>query len=306
VTTTSDVIVDGTPPTSVITDPVNGQTITSTTYLVSGTASDDVQIDRVEISTDNGTTWYTATGTTSWVYTWDVPIGSGVTHTLRTRAVDLVGKIQSPSAWVTVTVDNVPPTVTIHTPENGIVLTGTLQTITGTASSNSTYVEISTDGGATWATATGITSWQYAWILPTENGITHTLMARSSDSIGRIGTSDPVTVTVDTVAPEVLNTEPPDGDDLVFTFADIVITFTEQVDPTSLNLIILPDPGGWSYTWNLENTQVTAKHSNRFTLATTYHVIIVVEDTIGNLIAPPYEWTFTTSVAEFWYPLISR
>jgi hypothetical protein len=74
-----------------------------TTVTVSGTAGDSGGVVAgVEISTDGGTTWHPATGTTSWSYSW-VAHGAPTT-TLKTRAVDDSGNLEIPGAGRTVTV----------------------------------------------------------------------------------------------------------------------------------------------------------------------------------------------------------
>src|SRR5262245_21957566 len=64
--------------------------------------------------------------------------------------------------------DTTPPTSTITSPAPGTtVLTGTVVTITGTASDTGggtvARVDISVDGGTTFAPATGTTSWTFSW-----------------------------------------------------------------------------------------------------------------------------------------------
>ena len=61
---------DTTPPTTVITSPAAGASIVNgTAVTVTGTASDlGGVVAGVEVSTDGGTTWHPATGTTSWSY----------------------------------------------------------------------------------------------------------------------------------------------------------------------------------------------------------------------------------------------
>ena len=56
----------------------------------------------VEVSTDGGATWHTATGTSSWTYPWIVH--GAPSTTIRARAVDDSGNIGAPSAARTVSV----------------------------------------------------------------------------------------------------------------------------------------------------------------------------------------------------------
>jgi len=67
---------DTTAPTSTITSPVPGATIADgTPVTISGTATDSGGgvVAGVEISTDGGTTWHPATGTSNWTYSWGRP-----------------------------------------------------------------------------------------------------------------------------------------------------------------------------------------------------------------------------------------
>ena len=91
---------DTTPPTSVITSPTGGATITDGTVVtVSGTAADTGGVVAgVEISTDGGKSWRPATGTTNWTFSWNAH--GSPTSTLRSRAVDDSGNIESPASGV--------------------------------------------------------------------------------------------------------------------------------------------------------------------------------------------------------------
>lgn len=79
---------DKTSPTLTITSPTAGATVPNgSSVTVSGTASDvGGVVAGVEVSTDGGTTWHAATGTTTWSYTYHQR-GSG-TQVIRARAID--------------------------------------------------------------------------------------------------------------------------------------------------------------------------------------------------------------------------
>ena len=94
---------DATAPASTITAPANNGTVQPGSQVtITGTASDSGGgvVGGVEVSTDGGTTWRPAAGRENWTYTWLA--GSG-TFTLRSRAVDDSGNLESPGAGVTVT-----------------------------------------------------------------------------------------------------------------------------------------------------------------------------------------------------------
>jgi hypothetical protein len=96
---------DALAPTSTIVSPVNGASVVAGTALtINGTASDAGGgiVVGVEVSTDGGTTWRAATGGTSWSFSWNVA-GSGPV-TLRSRAYDDSGNVETPSAGVAITI----------------------------------------------------------------------------------------------------------------------------------------------------------------------------------------------------------
>jgi hypothetical protein len=96
---------DMTPPSATVGSPTSGAGLSDgNTVTISGTASDagGGVVAAVEVSTDGGTTWHTATGTTSWTYSWTVH-GSPST-TIKARAVDDSGNIGAPSAGTPVSV----------------------------------------------------------------------------------------------------------------------------------------------------------------------------------------------------------
>jgi hypothetical protein len=114
---------DSTAPTSAVTDPTVGQGILAgTAYTIKGTSSDTggSSVLKVEVSTDGGTTWNIVTPVTSsgtgftWQYAWTHSIGS---YTIKTRATDGFGNIETPSAGTAVVVGTAStlPSVTVTT-----------------------------------------------------------------------------------------------------------------------------------------------------------------------------------------------
>jgi hypothetical protein len=102
---------DTTAPTSTITSPAKGATLTDGSKVtISGTATDagGGVVAGVEVSTDNGTTWHpttltTAVGTTvSWSYTWAAH--GNPSTTIKSRAVDDSANLEKPAAGTTVNV----------------------------------------------------------------------------------------------------------------------------------------------------------------------------------------------------------
>ncbi|HYY78527.1 MAG TPA: DUF4082 domain-containing protein, partial [Actinomycetes bacterium] len=96
---------DTTAPTSTITSPAPGASLKAgDAVTVSGTAADagGGRVGGVEVSVDGGTTWHPAEGREQWTFDWTAD-GNGAT-TIRSRAVDDSGNLESPSAGVGVNV----------------------------------------------------------------------------------------------------------------------------------------------------------------------------------------------------------
>ncbi|WP_197446257.1 DUF4082 domain-containing protein [Tautonia plasticadhaerens] len=96
---------DAVAPSSVITSPAAGSNVSSgSPVTITGTATDTGAgvVGGVELSVDGGTTWHPVTGRGSWSYTW-TPISSG-SVTIKTRAVDDSGNLETPGAGITLTV----------------------------------------------------------------------------------------------------------------------------------------------------------------------------------------------------------
>ncbi len=99
-------------PTSTITSPP-ASAISGTPITITGTATDagGGVVAGVEVSTDGGTTWHPATGRDNWSYTWTPSVTGSVT--IRSRAVDDSGNLETPAAGDAVTVSNPSQPLTI-------------------------------------------------------------------------------------------------------------------------------------------------------------------------------------------------
>src|SRR5262245_49218026 len=92
------------PPTSTITFPTEGATITAIPPItITGTASDNNggSVVKVEVSVDGGANYSAATGTNAWSFNW-TPGALGPV-TIKSRAFDNTGNVQNPPAEIHVT-----------------------------------------------------------------------------------------------------------------------------------------------------------------------------------------------------------
>ncbi|MGH2490321.1 MAG: LamG-like jellyroll fold domain-containing protein [Candidatus Limnocylindria bacterium] len=189
------VFTDTVAPLSSVSDPVPGQRITSSTYVVSGTADDGSGsgVWRVDVSTDGGATWSPATGTTSWSYTWSPPAGPA---TIRSRAVDVAGNVGPPSAPVSVTVDDLTPPVVSEISVSS--LTNTAATISWTtnepADSQVEYGTTTTYGTLSALDGARVTSHSVA-LGALSAGQTYHYRVRSRDAAGNLAVSSDQTLT---------------------------------------------------------------------------------------------------------------
>jgi len=101
----TDASTDTGPPTSTITTPIAGSTLPALTPVVlTGTATDtEGAVGAIEVSVDGGTTWHPASGRETWTYSWTTPGTAGLA-TIRVRAVDDSGNIESPGATLSVVI----------------------------------------------------------------------------------------------------------------------------------------------------------------------------------------------------------
>jgi hypothetical protein len=189
---------DTTPPSTSITTPANGQTV-SGTISVTATASDNVGVTKIEIYVD-GALVASNTNATSLTYSWNTTAVANGSHTLQSKAYDAAGNIGS-SATITVTVSNsapdtTPPTTSITAPANGATVSGTIN-VTATASDNVgvTKMEIYIDG-ALKTSNTSATSLTYSWNTTTASNGAHTITSKAYDAANNVGTSSTVNVTV--------------------------------------------------------------------------------------------------------------
>lgn len=199
----------GQPPLVDITSPIEGATINGT-ILVEGTASvadENQTLQWVEVKIDDGS-WLTATGTTSWNYSWDTTLVPDGEHTIAARSYD--GVNYSDVAQRTVTVDNVNVSlaVTLDGPlgqQNWY--TGNVS-VTITAVENASYLDYinySINGGP-WYTYDGVFNL-------TTDGI-HVISYYAVDTSGAQGETDTRQVKIDATPPTIechLDPETPGG-----------------------------------------------------------------------------------------------
>ncbi len=236
------------PPTVKITTPFEDQTV-SDTIIIEGTASDsDGTVLKVEVKITDGD-WVNATGTMSWSYIWDTTSVSNGNYRIHARSFD--GTFYSMEQLVNITVDNIvvnePPSVTISSPKNNVVVSGSVL-ISGTASDpdgNLQKVEVSVDNKG-WITAQGTFSWTYSWDTTKEQGGKHVIYARAKDDELEYSKTESISVTVDNsknIPPAVYITSP--AIDTVSDVVEIRGTATDDDGDDTLIWVEVKIDGDW-------------------------------------------------------------
>lgn len=184
---------DTTAPTTNITLPANGTTVSAQT-TVSVNASDNVGVTKVELYR-NGTLYATST-VSPYNFLWDTTTVPNGTYTLTAKAYDAAGNVGT-SAAVSVNVsntiggsDSVAPVATITSPVSGAVVSGKVS-VNGSATDNVgvTELDLYIDGILKTTSISG--SLTYNW---NTNGNSvkkgqHTITIKAYDAAGNVGTA---------------------------------------------------------------------------------------------------------------------
>ena len=152
---TNSVLSDFGAPSSVITAPVHGAILSSASpnpYTISGTATDNVTVQGIEVSTNGGGTWNAAACSgcpgenVTWTYSWSLPADGS--YTIRSRATDTSGNVETPGTGNTITVNRTGPAVSSTVPTNGA---------TGVALNSDVTINLSENMDCTTVTTSTVT-----------------------------------------------------------------------------------------------------------------------------------------------------
>jgi hypothetical protein len=182
---------DTTPPTTSITFPADGATV-SGTISVSASASDNVGVSQVELWKDGAL--FATDASSPYAFLWGTTTDPNGSHTLETHASDAAGNVGVSSA-VTVYVNNIPdtivPIVTIMQPANNSTLPskGTV-TISASASDNVGVTQLNLFfDGTIRKSCLGTAICTYKLNTNKVKPGTHTISARASDAAGNAATA---------------------------------------------------------------------------------------------------------------------
>jgi hypothetical protein len=250
---------DSTPPTSTITDPADAATLNSGAsdpYTITGTASDNVAVNLVEVSI-NGGGWQTATDTgggtwTTWSYSWTLPADGS--YTIQSRATDTAStpNVETPSAGNTVTVDTTAPSVSSTVPTD---------TATGVTLDSNVTINWNDNIDCATVNTTNITSDSPGWTFSTcsaaqavfttngqANSTTYNVSVTTSvtDDAGNPMAAQYdfsyTTAAGDVTAPQVSSTVPTNGAPSVALDSNVTINWDENVNCATVNATNITSP----------------------------------------------------------------
>jgi outer membrane protein assembly factor BamB len=310
---------------------------------LSGTAFDDggsgvAGVKVAIINKDSGLYWdgsffsstdllsHEASWTTSWSY-FNLNLLTEFVdgyYQVGAAAYDVAGNLQ-PTLEADVNdfyIDTGGPTVLIITPSaEGYY--NSVTSITGEASD--TYSDIATveiavkrvsdgnywDGGGwgvpeVWLAAAGSNEWSYVQPISWGNQFnynTFEVFAHAADEIGNISTSE-ISFTYDVTLPNVVTSEPVSGEAYVRTDKNIVLYFTEPIDPDGPVIgSVTPTIVFEGLLWESDD-KLIVQHQG-FGQWTTYEAILNnVVDLAGNDLETDYFFTFTTTGEDIWPPYV--
>jgi hypothetical protein len=187
-------VIDTTPPTVSVSNPVTGATVSGTVY-VQGVATDNVGVARLELSIDSQ---LTATATASpFSFTWNTLGYPNGTHIVTVKAFDAAGNSGTYAAMVTVNnlviSDSQPPVVSVTSPTNGTRVVNQVQ-ISVAASDNVGVAQVSIYVDGVLRSTSTSAPYSYTWNAKRIASGAHTISAKAWDAAGNVAASPSVTV----------------------------------------------------------------------------------------------------------------
>ena len=271
-----------TPPTISITSPASGTSVSGTVSLA-GSASGKTALASVQLSVDGGS-WQTASGTTSWTWSWNTTSLANGTHSVEARVTDTSNNTGTTTRSVTVSnqaASTTPPTVSITAPGSGASVSGSVSVSGSAASSSSTVagVAVSVDGGS-WQAASGTNGWSWSWNTAGVANGTHTIAAQATDAQGHASTVASESVTVDNVSPPAVTISSPASGSTVSGSVAVGGTASSN-GSTVARVAVSVDGGSWqtatgttNWNWSWDTTSVANG---------THTVAVQATDAAGNV-----------------------
>jgi methionine-rich copper-binding protein CopC len=285
-------------PSGSLTAPANGSNL-SGTVSVAASATDNIHVAGVQFLL-NGAELGVEDVEAPFAVSWNTMTEANGSYSLSARIRDVAGNsftTNSVSVTIANAADTTAPSVQFLQAGSGDVAGGTLPLwVSATDNVAVAGVQFKLDGVNL---GTEDTTLPYRMNLDTTtltNG-THTLTAVVRDVAGNLTTSQAVTLVVDNVAPGVIARTPAPGTNPVPVDSSVTATFSEDMDPASLSLVlrdannnIVPS----TVTYHAASRVVSLSPNLDLNLNTVYSATLNAKDIAGNPI-PTSIWSYTTS-----------
>jgi len=298
--------------TATFSEPIDPTTLNATTFNLKVTATGAVIPGTVTYNAANRTAEFKPTS--------GLPNPVNFTATVTTGVKDISGnRLAADVSWTFTTRDATGPTVTSITPANGAVGVSTSTTINVTfseaidpATISATNFIVRTSSGAavpgtvTYNAATRVATFTPSAPLTSNTAYTVTIVGTVRDVAGNeMGANFVSTFTTgDNVAPTVVSTTPADLATNVPTNVVLSATFSEAMDPSTINamtFLLRSTLSGAAVSgtvaYNPATFTATFTPSSPLMGATTYTATITTgaRDVAGNPLAASRSWTFITA-----------
>jgi hypothetical protein len=305
---------DAQAPTIIFTSPANGSLNIAQTANIIVTFSEAMNTSSIDYAcSPNPGGWFLSWsgGDTVATFSHD-PFDAFTTYTFQITdgkdpADNALASGAVPNPFSFKTIDSIAPSITATSPSDGSVNIGLSQNVIVTFSeamntSSISYSCFPDPGGwsISWSSGDTVATFSHTDF---DDSTAHSFqIANVKDVAGNnlAGGSVPnpwTFTTLDATSPAIIATSPPNASVDIDLTADVVVTFSEEMNKATVAFLSIPDPGGWSASWNAPNTTVTYSH-NAFDEFTFYTFqIVFAEDVAGNglsAVAVPNPWWFTT------------
>jgi len=190
-------IAEQSPPTVVITSPVNNSAVSDTVSVIVS-ATDNAGVTKVEYYVNN-----VLLGTdtaTPFTFTWDTSTVAPGTYTLTAKAYDFAGNVSQSSSVVTVVKDLIAPNVALTSPVNSSNLSGII-TVNASASDNVAVAGVEFYCNNILIYASNLSPYSFNWDTRSVANGGYTLVAKAYDNAGNSTQSSAVAVSVNNYLP---------------------------------------------------------------------------------------------------------
>jgi hypothetical protein len=322
-TFTTAASVDSTPPSVLSTTPGNGAGAVAINSPISATFSKAIVPSSV-IFTVNGVAGAVTynSGTYTATFTPSTLLANSTTYTATINAgvTDLAGNASTSSTVWTFTTAPA-PTVLSTAPSDGATNVSVSNPITVTFSTamdattvtSSTFTIQGVTGTVSYNSLTQSAIFTPSSVLSNNSTYSASIGTGVKDLTGAALTapyswSFTTTANADTTPPTVVSTSPANGSAGIDINSPITVTFSEAMDPTTIdNTTFTVNGVSGTVTYNPATTSVTFMPSAQLSSGTAYTATISgsVKDVAGNAMTTPASWTFTTAAASLFSGLIS-